>query len=139
FELRVAEPICCAKSELITHKLVQRDGDCPFLEFERFAGGRRAGRRIKLDNAQSAIHVRPRDFARDAQVSPRLEPLFESDAVVLEFRRDRRAGGGFRDQASECLVESSYLGGLQAKALVDTDSAQGFRIGGADGGRTKWR
>ena len=27
FELRVAEAICCAKSELITHKLVQRDGD----------------------------------------------------------------------------------------------------------------
>src|SRR5438105_867811 len=108
----MAESIRCAEGELIPNKLVQRDGDCPFFEVERFAGGRRAGGRIKLDNPQSAVRVRPQDFAREAQVSPSLEPLFESDAIVLEDWRDRRAGGRFRDQASECLVEPGYLGRL---------------------------
>src|SRR5439155_1652126 len=75
FEFRVAEPICCAEGELITDKLVQRDGDCPFFVVEPFAGGRRTGGRIKLHNPQSAVRVGPQDCAREAQVSPSLEPL----------------------------------------------------------------
>src|SRR5207249_4828775 len=41
FQFRAAKPITCSECEFITNKLVQRDRECPLLEVEQFAGGRR--------------------------------------------------------------------------------------------------